>query len=248
MRPFINLTVKTIPTQDPALRHLIQISEPTAKAADRIHATATDGKLGHVVAIAWSVDHKRVGDILAVGRPECVGFCPGDLPEFFDHEACAGGNQYRAHASIFETERDWLDTAFRTMELDVAEASRREPVIVGHHVAEFDIPVLTARAAVLGVRLPIWWPVSPVTPDDPDWISFGEICRASAMPCKTAIGAGIVYDMWRQGRKSLIEEHCLKRVSKISEIHRQIMIAFGEIKGVDMSRSDAPVLQIAEAA
>lgn len=46
--------------------------------------------------------------------------------------------------------------------LDLGEASNGgDPILAGFYINQFDIPFVTARAAVHEIRLPKWWPVHP---------------------------------------------------------------------------------------
>lgn len=253
MRPFLNLIINTIPTQDPAIRHVIQ-------SARRISDTSVDGMLGHVVSIGWSVDRKNSDRILKIGMPEFAGFCSRDLAHFFDHEAGTGDDEFLSLSAVIEAERDWLNTAFRLIELDVADVRNPDPIIVGHHVAGFAVPFLTKRAAVLGVTLPKWWPMRRAAgPGDmmisssaerDGWISFDALCQAFGMLGKFPI-AGVTYDMWKEGRQEAIWRYSSNNVFKVSQIHRQIRLAFWDIAGIDESRTfDARIaaIEVGEAA
>jgi predicted PolB exonuclease-like 3'-5' exonuclease len=91
------------------------------------------------------------------------------------------------HVASGEDERDIIE-AF-------AEGIRRPRVLTGFNVRRFDIPFLTARACIHGVRLPPWWP------HERDYRQIADICDVTqkgklsewldrcGLPPKTADGS-----------------------------------------------------------
>lgn len=260
MRPFLNLDIETIPVQDDAVREAIfnapdlqvpdtigeikpsaslkdpekiaadiasrtekawaalaeEKSKALAKAEQRYLKTSLDGAFGHVVSIAYSVDRINAEGFMEAGEPF------GQL------------------AASVEDERTTLDFVFRTMEEDIGDGER--PVLVGHHIAGFDLLFLTQRAIILGVRLPAWWPRNP-RPWEADvfdtmlhwssardnWISLDKLCQALGIQGKGDIDGSKVYELWKAGEYQKIWDYNADDVRKVSEIHRRFKAAFGEV-------------------
>lgn len=260
MRPFLNIDIETIPAQDPAVRDAIynapdlqvadviseikpsgSLKDPDkiaadiaartekawaalaedkakalAKAEQRYLKTALDGAFGHVVSIAYSVDRVNDDGFMEAGEP------------------------YGKLAASVEDERVTLDFVFREMEEDIADGER--PVIVGHHIAGFDLLFLTQRAIILGVRLPAWWPRNPRpwaedvfdtmhqwSPARDSWVSLDTLCKALGLRGKGDIDGSKVYELWKAGEYQKIWDYNADDVRKVSEIHRRFKAAFGEV-------------------
>lgn len=109
---------------------------------------------------------------------------------------CALGMQdVEAQASLTE-EKSLLETFFH-------EFSRHPVVLTGWNVRRFDIPFLTMRAMILGVRVPDWWPhvrnyrhivdLMDMTQDVPgsDPKTLDYTLHRLGLPLKTASGSEV---------------------------------------------------------
>lgn len=124
--------------------------------------------------------------------------------------------------------------------IDARSLFGRVPTIIGHNVVGFDIRFILQRAIVLGVRLPTWFPRDP-KPWGNDcfdtmiaWagargmIGLDRLCLALGMPGKGDVDGSMVGDLWQAGEFKTIEEYCAADVKRTREIHRKMMLAFGE--------------------
>jgi 3'-5' exonuclease len=232
---FLYLDIETIETQDPELRARIaaEIKPPASMSkAETIAKWEAESKASAVEeAIAKTSFDGAAGHVV------CIGYAVGD------NEAKA---TFGEHVS---DERDILETFFTSI--------KHVPIIVGHNVA-WDIRFLTQRAIVLGVRLPYWWPRDPkpwareIFCTQTAWagpqgrISLDRLCRTLGIAGKGDITGADVRGMWYAGQHRAIALYCCKDVEKTREIHRKMMVAFGDIEpkadGADGVDDDAAFL------
>lgn len=219
---YLYLDIETIPAQSPEVRAKIaeQVTPPASmKKAETIAAwvaeqkpaaieeaiakTALDGTYGHICCIGWALDDEEPQTVIALDEA-------GALRGF----------------------SDWLTA--RT------DNSFKLPVIVGHNVIGFDIRFIWQRAILLGVQMPSWFPRDP-KPWDRDvfdtmtafagqrgTISMARLCEAMGMEGKGDIDGSMIAKLWADGDHQTIREYCKGDVARTREIHRRMMVAFGE--------------------
>lgn len=124
--------------------------------------------------------------------------------------------------------------------IDGATIGNRIPTIVGHNVVNFDIRFLWQRAIVLGVRMPNWFPRDPkpwgVETFDTmaafagarNMIGMDRLCSALGLEGKGEIDGSMIGDLWAAGEYQKIAEYCRDDVIRTREIHRRMMVAYGE--------------------
>jgi hypothetical protein len=119
--------------------------------------------------------------------------------------------------------------------IDHAAAAWRAPTIVAHF-ADFDVRYIWQRAIILGVTVPMWWPIN-AKPWDTDaiddtmlvWagakgtIGLARLCRALGIPGKPdSIDGSRVWDAVREGRLSDVIDSCDGDVESLRAVHRRI--------------------------
>lgn len=278
MRLFLNIDIKTIPSQDPAVRASIfaapdlqapdkigevkpsaplkdpekvaaniasrtlnaqgapaeEKAKSLAQAEQRYLKTALDSVVGHVISIAFSVDRIRSDGSIATG-------------------GVSGGI-----AGNIEDERTLLDLLLRRMENALADGER--PVLVGRHLVGFDLPHLTQRAIILGVKLPVWWPrsVRPCStdalgpmlqwsPSRDSWISLDALCSALGYGPLGNADRSKVYPLWLAGKLDRIWDYSAGDVRRVSEGHRTFALAYPELTDEDLELMHQNIDRVAEA-
>lgn len=220
------LDIETIPSQDPAVHAQIaesitppgNISKPETIAAwgaekkpalvkDAIAKTALDGSLGHICCIGWAwEDGQSVSQWIESVHDEAESF----RAVLSSWEVRMGGRPY-------------------------------EPVtIVGHNVVNFDIRFIWQRAIILGVKMPHWFPRDPkpwgndvfdtmtAFAGQRNTISLDRLSKALGYPGKEEIDGSMVGKLWSEGRHEEIASYCRSDVERTREIHRRMMVAYGE--------------------
>lgn len=113
----------------------------------------------------------------------------------------------------------------------------RESTLVGHNIIGFDIPFLTKRALVLGVKLPpeYIWPRSLKPWDNKvfdtmtqlgsgkDFISLDNLARNLGIKGKGNTTGKQVHYMWQNGLHDEIAEYCADDVRIVREIHERFL-------------------------
>ena len=215
------LDIETIPSQSAAVHARIaegitppgnlskadtialwEAEKKPALIKEAIAKTALDGAYGHVCCIGWAIDD---------GRP-----IPDLVPP---HDEAAGIRRF-----------------IEALEYGV---ERRVPTIVGHNVA-FDIRFLWQRAIVLGIRMPGWFPRDPKPWGHETFctmtafagargmIGMDRLCQALGMEGKGDIDGSMIGDLWKAGEYDKIAAYCRADVERTREIHRRMMVAYGE--------------------
>lgn len=221
------LDIETIPSQSPDVHALIaetitcpgNISKPESIAAwerdkkpsmvkDAVAKTSFDGALGHVCCIGWAWDNEE---------PTSVSIC--DVGE---------------ESAVFSAAVQSIIR--RAEELNQYEG----PAIVGHNVSAFDIRFLWQRAIILGVQMPWWFPRDPKPWDQSIFdtmtafagargtISMDRLARAMGFAGKGDVDGSMVAQMWADGKHDEIAAYCRSDVAKTRQIHRKMLVAFGE--------------------
>lgn len=219
------LDIETIPSQSPEVHAQIaagitppgNISKADTIAAweaekkptlvrEAIAKTALDGSVGHVCCIGWAVGE---------GKPRS------------------------ASVTRVEDERLTLQSALAEM-ASVTDSEWLSPVIVGHNVTGFDIRFLWQRAIILGIRMPNWFPRDPkpwsgevfdtmtAFAGARGMIGMDRLCRALGIEGKGEIDGSMIGDLWSAGEYDRIAAYCRDDVERTREMHKRMMVAFGE--------------------
>lgn len=240
MRTLLYLDAETLPSHDPAIREQIagEIKPPgSMKKAETIaaweaeekptaiekavKATSLDGTLGHLACICWSVENGKIS-----GEASVI--------------AADGGCRIPAtHEEMLAAERQALDAALRGMEREVKAAGIGAPVIVGHNVTGFDIRLIMQRAIILGVRLPIWWPLDPKPWSDAvfdtmvawsgrDFISQDKLARALGLVGKQGLDGSKVAEVWAAGGWQDVLNYCGDDVDQVRAIYGRMRLSLAQ--------------------
>jgi DNA polymerase elongation subunit (family B) len=221
----IYLDIETIPTQSDEVRAEIaatitppgNISKADTIAAwnaekkpalvkEAIAKTSFDGATGHICCIGWAVGW---------AKPKS------------------------ASVHRIDDEKLTLQAVFAELAAEVKD-EWQSPTIIGHNVINFDIRFVWQRAIILGVKLPQWFPRDP-KPWGSDafdtmtafagsrgTIGMDRLCRALGMGGKGEIDGSMVGDLWAAGEHDKIAAYCRADIERTREIHRRMMVAFGE--------------------
>ena len=221
----IYLDIETIATQSDAVREEIAASitppgniskaetiaaweaeKKPALVKEAIAKTSFDGAAGHICCIGWAIGWSKPRS---------------------------------ASITSIDDEKATLQAVFAEMASSVKD-EWRVPVIVGHNVANFDIRFIWQRAIILGVRLPTWFPRDPKPWSSEVFdtmaafagargtIGMDRLCRALGMDGKGDIDGSMVGDLWAAGEHEAIAAYCRADIERTRDIHRRMMVAFGE--------------------
>ena len=170
--------------------------------------TSFDGGTGSVVAICWAVDDQPTNGLQV------------------------------ADWRWPEAERDMLAGFFAAIRELGGVNSGQRPVIVGHNVIGFDLPFLTKRAIVHGIRPPLWWPRNPKPwsdsvfdtmtqwAGDRDRISLDRLCRVLGLEGKGDGPTGAdVWPMVQAGRIDDVVTYCHADVERTRAVYRKLVFA-----------------------
>lgn len=144
------------------------------------------------------------------------------------HVACIVANGIPLSIRDARDEKDSLEWFFGDM---------LESTLVGHNIIGFDIPFLTKRALVLGVKLPAWhiWPRSLKPWDNrvfdtmtqlgngKEFISLDNLARNLGIKGKGNTTGKQVHYMWQNGLHDEIAEYCADDVRIVREIHERFL-------------------------
>lgn len=220
---YLYVDIETIPAQSPEVcSRIAENVKPPAqmKKADTIAAWEAEQKPAAVEeAVARTALNGAYGHIC------CIGFAfDGEQTLIQDaHEAC-----------------DETDAICGFFDYTSKRVGNRMPTIVGHNVTGFDIRFIWQRCIALGIRVPAWLPRDPKPWDSlvfdtmtawagaRDTISMDNLCAALGLPGKGGIDGSMVGKMWAEGRHEEIAEYCRADVERTRQIHRKMMVAFGE--------------------
>lgn len=144
------------------------------------------------------------------------------------HVSCivADGTEYKV--DNISIEKSILNYFFRDL---------KESTLVGHNIIGFDIPFLTKRALVLGVKLPPEhiWPRSLKPWDNKvfdtmtqlgngkEFISLDNLARNLGIKGKGNTTGKQVHYMWQNGLHDEIAEYCADDVRIVREIHERFL-------------------------
>lgn len=144
------------------------------------------------------------------------------------HVACIVANDFKNSVRDVKEEKEILHFFFRNI---------HETTFVGHNIIGFDIPFLTKRALVLGVKLPpehIWprnlkpWDTKVFDTmtafgNGKEFISLDNLARNLGIKGKGATTGKQVHYMWQQGLHDEIAEYCADDVRIVREIHERFL-------------------------
>lgn len=144
------------------------------------------------------------------------------------HVACIVVNDREYEISDIKDEKFMLQSFF---------SSLVESTFVGHNIIGFDIPFLTKRALVLGVKLPPEhiWPRSLKPWDNKvfdtmtqlgsgkEFISLDNLARNLGIKGKGNTTGKQVHYMWQNGLYDEIAEYCADDVRIVREIHERFL-------------------------
>lgn len=144
------------------------------------------------------------------------------------HVACIVSNGTIFSIEDVRDEKSLLRTFF---------SSLQESTFVGHNIISFDIPFLTKRALVLGVKLPPEhiWPRNLKPWDNrvfdtmlqlgngKEFISLDNLARNLGIKGKGNTTGAQVHYMWKNGLHDEIAEYCSDDVRIVREIHERFL-------------------------
>lgn len=144
------------------------------------------------------------------------------------HVACIVANETIFSIEDVRDEKSLLRTFF---------SSLQESTLVGHNIIGFDIPFLTKRALVLGVKLPPEhiWPRNLKPWDNrvfdtmlqlgngKEFISLDNLARNLGIKGKGNTTGKQVHYMWQNGLHDEISEYCADDVRIVREIHERFL-------------------------
>ena len=144
------------------------------------------------------------------------------------HVACivANGTEYKV--DNISIEKSILNYFFRDL---------KESTLVGHNIIGFDIPFLTKRALVLGVKLPpehIWprnlkpwdnkvFDTMTQLGNGKEFISLDNLASNLGIKGKGNTTGKQVHYMWQNGLHDEIAEYCADDVRIVREIHERFL-------------------------
>lgn len=144
------------------------------------------------------------------------------------HVACIVANDFKHSVRDVKDEKQILEYFFSDL---------TETTLVGHNIIGFDIPFLTKRALVLGVKLPPehilprslkpWdnkvFDTMTAFGGGKEFISLDNLARNLGIKGKGATNGKQVHYMWEQGLHDEIAEYCADDVRIVREIHERFL-------------------------
>lgn len=105
--------------------------------------------------------------------------------------------------------------------------------LIGHNIYGFDMQFIMHRCAVLGIRLPLWWPhdMRPYSKsfydtmlrwDARNFISLDRLCMALGLDGKSDIDGSMIADLWQAGDYQKIADYACDDVIKVREVWRKM--------------------------
>lgn len=157
--------------------------------------------------------------------------------EAWEKTALDGWNGHVAHISVNGVPYIVRDIGEEKYVLSLFFKELQESTLVGHNLINFDIPFLTKRALVLGVKLPPEhiWPRN-IKPWDnkvfdtmmqlgngKEFISLDNLARNLGIKGKGNATGKQVHYMWQNGLHDEIAEYCADDVRIVREIHERFL-------------------------
>ncbi len=151
-----------------------------------------------------------------LGEIICIGYAIDDLL------VCISGRK------VGESEANMLEHFFT-----VLRAFKREMLIIGHCVADFDLKFLYQRAVINNVKPPSWFPIKDVKAwskgifdTKEQWVgkssasgSLDAICRAIGIEGKENIDGSKVWDYIKEGRYDEVFKYCAEDVERVRQLY-----------------------------
>lgn len=223
---FLYLDIETIPSQSP---------EVHARLADAIKPPGNYKKADTIAA--WERDEKPAAIKEAIAKTALDGSV--------GHVCCLGwawddGHSVSQWIETATDEADALRSVLSTWALKVQDGAYAPVTIIGHNVVNFDIRFIWQRAIVLGIRMPSWFPRDPkpwgaecfdtmtAFAGQRNTIGMDRLCLALGMEGKGDIDGSMIGDLWAAGEFERIASYCRADVERTREIHRRMMVAYGE--------------------
>lgn len=157
--------------------------------------------------------------------------------EAWEKTALDGWKGHVAHISVNGVPYIVRDIEEEKYVLSLFFKELQESTLVGHNIIGFDIPFLTKRALVLGVKLPPEhiWPRSLKPWDNKvfdtmlqigngkEFISLDNLARNLGIKGKGNTTGKQVHYMWQNGLHDEIAEYCADDVRIVREIHERFL-------------------------
>ena len=176
-----------------------QVEAAPGKADELWRKTALDGGWGEIVVLGSAVDASAIN-------------------------IDSRGNQVATEETLIR--QFWSSLA--------KQVGQQRAVFVGHCI-EFDLRFLHHRSVIHGIRPTVHLPYNsaPWRGDYVDtmyeWcgqrgsVKLTTLCRMLDIPVSDHdIDGSQVWDAWREGRVSEVEEHCMLDVERVRQIHRRL--------------------------
>ena len=152
------------------------------------------------------------------------------LDGFSGHVICIGTNFGTFVANDVAEEEKIIRDFYQLI------AKNPELSIVGHNIIGFDIPFLTKRSIVLGVKLPPEhiWPRNPKPWDNrvfdtmmqfgngKEFIGLDKLAKSLGIKGKSVSGEEVIFH-WQQGNIQAIRDYCVDDVRIVEEIHKKFL-------------------------
>jgi len=214
---YVYFDIETIPCQDPAYLDALrcQVKAPARYSKQE----SIDKWLGeNRERVALEAMDKTSFDA-GLGHVCAVSWAVNDGPI---HSSCAC--ELATESVMLEMFLDFLPQV-------------KSPVFVGHYAFGFDIPFITKRAVVLGVKLPpkLNWPRDPKAWDrgindtmtmwagSRDKISMDALCKILGIEGKGDFSGSDVAAAWDAGEHEKISEYCDGDVIRTRKIHQRFL-------------------------
>lgn len=108
------------------------------------------------------------------------------------------------------------------------------PIVVAHY-AMFDVRMLWQRAKILGVPVPVWWPIDAhkyrsdqvvdtmtLWAGHDDRVSLDTLCRALKIPGKDGMDGSKVWDAIQAGNAKDVWIYCDEDVERVRRVHKHL--------------------------
>jgi predicted PolB exonuclease-like 3'-5' exonuclease len=210
---YLYFDIETIPAQNSATQEWL--------VAD----VKAPGNIKDPAKIEAAITERRAE---AVGKSSFDGFVGHVCTIGFDMGAGSGV----LHAETIEQERGIIEQFFSLIPYQA------KLTLVGHNIIGFDIPFLTRRAIVLGIKLPnpACWPRAPRPWDKSvndtmtmcggnDMISMDRLCKSLGIPGKDGFDGSMVAEAWASGEHARIMEYCADDVARTKAVHQRFLAA-----------------------
>jgi DNA polymerase elongation subunit (family B) len=217
------LDIETIPSQSP---------EVHARIAETIKPPANYKKAETIAE--WVKNEKPAAVKEAIAKTSFDGSV--------GHICCIGWafelNSVQTINDV-DGEEQMLRLFIESMAVALTHTPWRDPTIIGHNVANFDIRFLWQRAIVLGIPMPRWFPRDPkpwgrevfdtmMAWDPKRFISMDNLALSLGMDGKGEIDGSMVADMWSKKEFQKLSNYCRSDVERTRKIHHRMMVAYGE--------------------